>query len=188
MTENVIQEKPQRAGFWSSIATTHRRYADFRGRASRREFWYWILNCALYDAFIVAFMSLMIYIGVFDLNRGLTGMIAALTLVLAVPTISVAVRRFHDCDRSGLPVALFVAFNGALTLGLLFLLNCDRFNVLNSSNDLNSSLTWLMKYCYVEAAGFLSLIPFNIWFVAALAKRGTLGANRYGVAPTSSLA
>jgi uncharacterized membrane protein YhaH (DUF805 family) len=74
------------------------RYWDFRGRSPRREYWmFWTLTTAV---------ALLIYVfeDAFDYRRiiGPYGLFSiAFTLMVAVPTISLAVRRLHDCGRTG---------------------------------------------------------------------------------------
>lgn len=79
-----------------------KRYADFTGRSSRREFWMFQL---LYVAIAIATVTIMTV----DTNSyGETGLLTKLTLVsailaalgLAVPLLAVEARRFHDQDKS----------------------------------------------------------------------------------------
>jgi uncharacterized membrane protein YhaH (DUF805 family) len=80
-------------GFQESIRQCLQKYADFNGRATRSEYWWFylfillayiglgILSAYLSDAFTILF-------GVF-----LLGMI--------LPSLSVSVRRLHDTNKSG---------------------------------------------------------------------------------------
>ena len=72
--------------FADSISQSLKKYFDFSGRASRSEFWFFLLFVALCDA--VA--------GVF--GRSIGGLVM---LALFVPQITVAVRRLHDVGKSG---------------------------------------------------------------------------------------
>jgi len=73
-------------------------YAVFNGRASRREYWMFVL-VNLIVAFVLAFI---------DTAAGLVsaagyGLLSGIyTLAIIVPSIAVAVRRLHDTDRSGM--------------------------------------------------------------------------------------
>ncbi|HUV99163.1 MAG TPA: DUF805 domain-containing protein [Gallionella sp.] len=72
--------------FIESIQTCFRKYAEFNGRASRSEFWWWILFIAL-----ISFAAHLI---------GQTvGALAALATLL--PNLAVTSRRLHDINRSG---------------------------------------------------------------------------------------
>jgi uncharacterized membrane protein YhaH (DUF805 family) len=69
-----------------------KKYAEFSGRASRQEFWMWILSVAL--AYIGLFMLAMLepVLG-FVLMLGYLGTL--------IPHLAVGVRRLHDTNRSG---------------------------------------------------------------------------------------
>ena len=71
--------------FQTSIRSGFQNYANFKGRASRAEYWWWTLFSLIVN---VAFSSI---VGVGELA----------SLVILLPSISVAVRRMHDVDRVG---------------------------------------------------------------------------------------
>ncbi len=72
--------------FGQSIATCFRKYADFSGRASRSEYWWF----ALFQVLVTAAASLM-----GDLTSGLV------SLALLLPALAVGARRLHDIGKSG---------------------------------------------------------------------------------------
>ncbi len=72
-------------GFLDAIKICLSKYADFKGRASRSEYW-WFLLFTLIVYGVTAFLPIISLIAV---------------LALLVPSISAAVRRLHDTDRSG---------------------------------------------------------------------------------------
>lgn len=86
-------------GFAEAVQVCISKYADFSGRASQSEFWFWTLAVVL--ASLVA--------NVIDGVLG-TGPIVSLLLTLAtlVPGLAVSVRRLHDTGRSGM--WLLIAF------------------------------------------------------------------------------
>ena len=75
-----------------------KKYAVFTGRASRKEFWLFILFVII--ASIVA-MIIDTGIGAFDEEAGMGPVGGLVTLTLLIPSIAVSVRRLHDTDRSG---------------------------------------------------------------------------------------
>lgn len=83
-----------------------RQYADFSGRASRQEFWMFVLFNLLF-AMAWAFVSGLLtglFGGSFDQESRLIFMyklIAIYYAVTAVPAMAVGVRRLHDTGRSG---------------------------------------------------------------------------------------
>ena len=83
--------------------TVVRRYAVFRGRASRSEFWWF----ALWD-FILSF-ALGVAEVVLDLGGDSWGPLTTVySLALLIPTFAVGARRLHDTGRTGWWQALLV--------------------------------------------------------------------------------
>jgi len=72
--------------FFESIRTCFTKYADFTGRATRSEFWWWTLFN------LVAALAL----GVVSEKASL-----AFSLATLLPYCAVTTRRLHDTDRSG---------------------------------------------------------------------------------------
>jgi uncharacterized membrane protein YhaH (DUF805 family) len=66
-------------------------YATFKGRASRSEYWYFVLFNVIFSI-VLGFVS-----GIVDLPILYT----IYSLVLLIPSIAVAVRRMHDVGKSG---------------------------------------------------------------------------------------
>jgi uncharacterized membrane protein YhaH (DUF805 family) len=63
------------------------KYADFNGRASRPEFWWFVLGC-----FVINILANIVF----------ASWIASLvSLALLVPSIAVGARRLHDIGKSG---------------------------------------------------------------------------------------
>jgi uncharacterized membrane protein YhaH (DUF805 family) len=95
--------------FRTAVRTCLRhKYATFSGRASRAEFWWFVLFSWLLT-FVVMFVlsSLLFYLTV---NTGVSGvsftpifsvLIGIASLGLFVPTVAVTVRRLHDLGLSG---------------------------------------------------------------------------------------
>jgi uncharacterized membrane protein YhaH (DUF805 family) len=79
--------------FGEAIRTVLSKYADFRGRARRSEYWYWTL------AVILAYVVCVIL----TLASRPLGLILYILLALGalIPGLAVSVRRLHDTGRSG---------------------------------------------------------------------------------------
>ena len=77
-----------------------RKYADFSGRARRKE--YWMFQLGLLIAY-VAIMILTGVLGAISETLAYVGGIAYLALAIGaiVPSIAAGVRRLHDQDKSG---------------------------------------------------------------------------------------
>ncbi len=75
-----------------------RQYADFSGRARRKEYWYFVLFNFL---IMLCLTGLDTLIGTYAKGSG-TGLLSGLySLAVLIPGIAVVVRRLHDTDRSG---------------------------------------------------------------------------------------
>lgn len=68
-----------------------KKYADFTGRARRKEFW-------MYTLFYLIFYVLA---AVIDVALGTMIFAGIYALVLLIPTIAISARRLHDTGRSG---------------------------------------------------------------------------------------
>ena len=103
---------------WSIVAL--RQYAVFTGRARRKEYWCFALFCVV----AILVLSLIdIATGTFSQAASLGLLSGIFTLVIAVPSISVAVRRLHDTGRSGwwILISLIPLFGTIAILVLLAL-------------------------------------------------------------------
>ncbi len=75
-----------------------RQYADFDGRARRKEYWMFVLcNFAIFIfVSIISFILMNTVIGPFGLILPITYLVA-----MILPGLAVAVRRLHDTNKSG---------------------------------------------------------------------------------------
>ena len=90
-------------GFTESLRTCFGKYAKFDGRASRSEFWYFVLFCFVYF-FVAGF--LLGFSGVSD--AAFDGATLVLLIPIFIPSIAVAARRLHDINQSGWMQCIFV--------------------------------------------------------------------------------
>lgn len=68
-----------------------KQYFDFKGRASRKQYWYFIL------VHVIVSIALS-FIAVFS---GIGLLLDLYILFILIPSTSLCVRRIHDCDKSG---------------------------------------------------------------------------------------
>jgi uncharacterized membrane protein YhaH (DUF805 family) len=79
-------------GFGQAISAGFSNYVNFSDRASRSEFWYWVL-------FIFVAVVVTVIIDRVLFERGiLTGLFY---LAVLIPNLSIQIRRLHDLDRTG---------------------------------------------------------------------------------------
>ena len=142
------------------------KYADFTGRASRPEYWWYTL------ALIVAYIVVTIVESLVGLSQtvGPYG-ILSLVLMLAtfVPSLAVSVRRLHDTNRSGwwLLIAL-IPYGLMAVAGVLAL----------SGGGVLAFAAMLGLISIVALIGAVVLLVFMVL-------PGTPGDNRFGPPPAS---
>lgn len=80
-----------------------KKYATFSGRATRSEYWYFVL---IYSIIYTILMCIDLAVGTFSqelMDKGtfLGFLSTAYSLVLFLPSLAVTVRRLHDINKSG---------------------------------------------------------------------------------------
>lgn len=105
-------------GFGQAIKHVFSNYANFKGRASRSEFWWWYLFVVIGGIIVsiplnAGITSSLNSVTVDDVTGTITGgevstltqlgiiLAAVWTVALLLPTLAVGCRRLHDTDRSG---------------------------------------------------------------------------------------
>lgn len=84
-----------------------RRFADFSGRATRKEYWMFVL---FYTIFYLVLATLDAFLEILFLE-------VVFYLVTVIPSISIAARRLHDTGRSGWwQLILFIPLIGLIVL------------------------------------------------------------------------
>lgn len=92
-------------------------YAQFSGRASRSEYWWFVLGCFLIGAAL----------GVIDVALDGAILTSLFVLGLIIPSIALNVRRLHDTGRSGWYVLLsLIPLFGPLVLLVFYASKGDK--------------------------------------------------------------
>ena len=77
------------------------RYADFRGRSRRAEYWGFYLTTSLLTILCIV-LDMMLGLNPDDAEPGEGGLVTVLfSLFIFIPSYSLLVRRLHDSGRSG---------------------------------------------------------------------------------------
>ena len=103
--------------FFEAVGKCYRKYFDFKGRASKREFWWFYLLFFLFLwPLFLAELESGTWAGILSLIYFL------LTMSALIPLLSVLVRRLHDVDKSAwnllrifIPILGFLLLLRALT-------------------------------------------------------------------------
>ncbi len=108
-------------GMMEAIELFFKNYTNFEGRSRRAEYW-WVLLANLIIGLVAGFIIGAIGGGFADLN--VIGMLLGAVLVLyllaiLVPSIALAVRRFHDLDQTGWLVLVFMLVGLIPLIGFL---------------------------------------------------------------------
>ena len=82
--------------FSEAISSGFRNYVGFSGRASRSEFWYWMLFTVL-----VSIAMTMIDLGILGISSNVNPFSSIWSLIAFLPSLAIGVRRLHDTDRNG---------------------------------------------------------------------------------------
>ncbi|MFN8182982.1 MAG: DUF805 domain-containing protein [Candidatus Nanopelagicales bacterium] len=97
--------------FGQAISTCFKKYAVFRGRASRSEFWYWVLFLIIVNI-VVSILDSLFGFQINTVTNTETGnsvtsvynvgwLSTIWSLAVMLPTLAVSVRRLHDVGKSG---------------------------------------------------------------------------------------
>jgi len=121
-------------GFAESVRTCFGKFADFQGRASRSEFWWFFLFSVLVSLGLTiplyVLMAIAAAAGDNAAGAGLAAVIAIIwsiavviiTIVLLIPLLAVGARRLHDYGQSAWLLLLYFVPCGNLVLIVLWAL------------------------------------------------------------------
>ena len=160
--DGLYRHAPARGPF-EAVAVCLLKFLDFGGRASRSEYWFFVLFQML--AGLAAALVDVRYFGV-DMSEDRTGPVgSAVGLVLFLPLMAVSWRRLHDIGRSGWWIGGFwLVLVGALLL---------VFSSAASGQSLGTALQVMI------GLGVGSLV-YGLIMLVFLCTRGDPGPNRYG--------
>ena len=98
--------------FQTSVKTCFKKYAIFSGRASRSEFWWFVLF-----GFLGGIITWIIDVMIFNYpveENGPASLIFSVILIL--PSFAVGARRLHDTDKTGWWQLLWITVIGGLLI------------------------------------------------------------------------
>lgn len=141
--------------FAEAVASGFKNYFNFRGRASRSEFWYWFLFTILISIVATTIESVLWPVPVaqdewLQLQNTLsqpTPITNFLGIALLVPNLSVTARRFHDAGFSAkwlLLQLIPIAYGVFAAIGVISILSSSSGNLLALSTEDLMSLVFLV--------------------------------------------
>ena len=161
--------------FTSSVKTCFSKYFTFSGRASRSEFWWFVLFIE-----VVAIILMVIDAALFgaDAADPETGwnypVISLFRLATFLPLLAAGWRRLHDTGRPGryllLPLLLTLVFLVILVIGVSA--------IHEHSEGAAAGFSWIGLGIYLIVQGAVALLM--IWW---LTRPSEIGENQYGPPP-----
>lgn len=157
-------------GFGEAISVCFRRYFGFSGRASRSEYWFFILF-TVFLGFATSFLDGALFrVPMTEEAAGPFNTIAGLAMFF--PTLAVTWRRLHDTGRSGWWIGGF----WLAMVGLVIMM----FMVILSIGDAGFSPAALGSTMPLFVLMLLGFAVYFIVMLVFLCTRGDPGPNRYG--------
>ena len=122
--------------FWTAVKTCFKKYFDFKGRARRSEYW-WFILFGFIVYFVWAFLTaFLLALGIEGLGRSdamvgspimafsiTSGIIMLPILFLVIPMYSALTRRLHDTGHSGWWVVASLALSIVYSVTYFYMFN-----------------------------------------------------------------
>ena len=181
--------------FPQAIMLALRKYSDFSGRASRAEYWWWVLALWIGNSI---FWNLDRSILSVSEEGAFSPFGSIFFLVVFLPSLAVTARRLHDLGRTGwwqvawgslvglgwIPLAIgaflsLIGGIGALIGGIPDLISTWDFG--EFFGNLLAALIGPVLVGFVITA--LLYLGTFIWWIVWMTKRGVAGPNRFGPDP-----
>jgi uncharacterized membrane protein YhaH (DUF805 family) len=156
-----------------------RKYADFKGRARRAEYWSFMLLQSLAYGLIVGFA--LTGLGAKDLGSGIAtvlmafGILGLVSLALFLPNLAVLARRMHDINLSAWCLLLLVPSVLANMKTMSTLMTLGKTQNM-SAEVLASQLAGTSMISIVAMLCSLAVFVITVW-------PGTSGNNKFGPDP-----
>lgn len=161
--------------FLDSIKVCFQKFVTFKGRASRSEYWYFMLFL-----FIAAFFSAILDLLIFGTNDKSVGPFGIIFYLIAfLPSTSVCVRRLHDVGKSGWLIAIGMLLLPFLTIiALTWVPDWIAPENTGSTNDNVGSIVLILSGLIV-----ILFIGYSIYGFYLTVIPGDSGVNKYGENP-----
>ena len=169
-----------------AVVQGFRKYAEFGGRATRAEFWWWGLFIVIGG---IVFSVIDRLIGSGSAPETLFG------LATLLPTLGVTARRLHDIGKTGRWQLGWYAVNitAWLVAGIMFLIAVvgtrdasGRFGGVEGNFDFANSGDALSSFppaAIVLLAAAVITLASIVWAIVWLVRQGGSGENRFGPDP-----
>ncbi|WP_377505719.1 DUF805 domain-containing protein [Octadecabacter sp. R77987] len=160
--QQPLYEGAPARGFGEAINVCLNKYVDFKGRASRSEYWYFVLF-----TFILGFVTGLLD-GLLFPGNAVSPLNSLVSLALFLPALAVAMRRLHDTNRSGWWI-------GGYYLGIL--IYAVIVGVVIGTSTYDDPSGGILAFIGI---GAIAILGFTITLLVFFCLRGDPGPNHYG--------
>ncbi|MDE2939761.1 MAG: DUF805 domain-containing protein [Chloroflexota bacterium] len=165
-----------------SVKTCIRKYADFSGRATRAEFWWWLLATTLTSLAISAVDS---FVGAISNAYFYSPLSTIFALAVLLPDLAVTARRLHDTGKSGwwqlVWVVVAILAVAPAVVGVVAGL-AGLFSAGQDWDNWWANVSWLPIVAGIIVT-LLIWIGIFVWWLVWMVKQGQSGPNHYGPDP-----
>ena len=159
--------------FQIAIRSGFNNYANFKGRATRAEYWWWAL------------FSLIVQI----VTSGQNAIGDLIGLVILLPSVAVTIRRLHDTNRRGWWFALPIGSLGLAFITFMAFAVSTAFSLVDPSE-------WDPQNLF-DGGSFIAILIIVLALISAVTTgvanfvftllKGDAGENRFGPPPPPSI-
>lgn len=147
-----------------------KKYATFKGRASRGEFWWWVLCTFIIQ---IAFAVIFAVLGAIIDSNTANGMQSFVNTIWAlatiVPSLALSVRRLHDTNKAGTTLVILYAidFIGGVLLNVgLVMTGLGAISVISGGSSSTGAAGILLLII-----GFIACLATSIVIIVFMAKK-----------------
>lgn len=177
----AAQPKPMMT-IQESVKTCLRKYADFSGRATRAEYWWWVLATVLVSFCIGAVDG---FINSFTGAYSFSPLSTIFGLAVLLPDLAVTCRRLHDTGKSGWWQLVWFVIAILAIIPVILGVLVGLASLITGGEDWSewwAAISWAPIIVGFVIA-FLVWIGLLIWWLVWMVKQGQPGPNRYGPDP-----
>ena len=163
-----------------AVKTCFRKYFDFKGRARRSEYWWFVL-------FVMIVSSVFNYGGLLVPFLSYVGMLCS--LLLLIPQFAAMTRRLHDTGRSGWWVAILAILYVVVLVSMAILVAPYGSQLFETTDSMVQAEMMADAYqsnpvvaTVMSGSAFLGLLLMVITFIFTLLD-SKWGENKYGPSP-----
>lgn len=165
------------------------RYADFKGRARRAEYWLFFLFQFLVVAGLVLIATMSLFSG--DMATALTGLMGTLalaglaSLVFLIPNLAVLTRRLHDINLSAWWMSLLLPSYLSQAMAIFTLIGI--MGAAGSGADPQALQTAMLGAAATTSLLSIVGVACNLVLFVMCVWPGTIGPNRFGPDPKTGM-